>query len=70
MESSFFRISIEGWDTSNRVDTVFQHILNICAQLSLDVDHEEVRIGNTECCEASVEHRISSLSAKQAFTVE
>ena len=70
MESSFLHIGIECGDTPNRVNTIFKHMLNICAQLTLNVDHEEVRIGNTESCEAPIEHRVSSLSAKKAFTVE
>ena len=70
MESSFLHIGIECGDTPDRVNTIFKHILNICAQLSLNVYHEEIRIGDTECCEAPIEHRISSLSAKKAFTVE
>ena len=70
MESSFLYKGIECGNTPNRVNTIFKYILNIRAQLTLNIDHEEVRIGNTECCEAPIEHRVSSLSAKKAFTVK
>lgn len=70
MKARLLHVSVKRWYATNRIHYVFKHILHVCAQLTLDVDHAEVRVGDTEGGKTSIELRISTLRREQALTIE
>lgn len=57
-------------DLAKRIDSHLQHLLNLCAQLAINVYQEQIRDCQAEDSKSSVEFWVMALDRKQTFTVQ